>query len=136
MKRFITLSFENDAHQTSYRQYFLPTVLIKDYDVTIDRQNLFYQIVKNNLRTYDINRKIGAGQGGDCTIGCFLDYDYIKYNYKLIAISLSKQKALDADPKAMQKISFTGSVTGEGLSDTTMLFIIEAAKETLLDFSH
>ena len=136
MKRFIILSFENDAYQTSYRQYFLPTVLVTDYDVTIDRQNLFDQVVKNNLRTYDINRKIGTGQGGDYTIGCFLDYDYIKYNYKLIAISLSKQKALDADPKAMQKISFTGSVTGEGLSDTTMLSIIEAAKETVLDFSH
>ena len=53
----------------------------------------------------------------------------------MIAIDLSKQQALDADPKAMQQINFTGSLNqGEDVNDnTTMLFIIEEVKETILD---
>ena len=53
--------------------------------------------------------------------------------YKLIAIDLSKQQKLDADPKAMQQINFIGNLDrAEGV---TMFFIIEEAKETVLDFS-
>ena len=39
--------------------------------------------------------------------GCLLDYPYFKENYKLIAIDLSKQQALNADPRVIQKINFT-----------------------------
>ena len=49
------------------------------------------------------------------------------------AIDLSKQQELDADPKAMQHINFTGNLICEG--DTSMFFIIEEAKEIILDFS-
>ena len=47
------------------------------------------------------------GKGDDYTTGCLLDYPYFKKYYKLIAIDLSKQQTLDADPKAMQQINFT-----------------------------
>ena len=53
--------------------------------------------------------------------------------YKLIAIDLSKQRALDADPRAIQQISFTENLEREG--NITMFFIIEKAKETVLQFS-
>ena len=53
----------------------------------------------------------------------------------MIAIDLSKQQALDVDPKAMQQINFSGNLTGEGNANTTVFFIIEEAKETILDFS-
>ena len=49
----------------------------------------------------------------------------------MIAIDLSKQQAVDADPKAMQQINFTGNLEQQA----TMFFIIEEAKETVLDFS-
>ena len=39
-----------------------------------------------------------------------LDYDYIKYHYNLIAVDLSRQKELDADPKAIQQIEFVGQL--------------------------
>ena len=69
----------------------------------------------------------------DYTIGCLPDYNYFKEHYMLIAIDLSKQQKLDADPKAIQQINFTGNLTrGEG---ALMFFIIEEAKETVLDFS-
>ena len=50
----------------------------------------------------------------------------------MIAIDLSKQQELDADPKAMQQISFTGNLDWE--ASAIMLFIIEEVKETILDF--
>ena len=53
--------------------------------------------------------------------------------YKLIAIDLSKQRALDADPRAIQQISFTENLEREG--NITMFFIIENAKETVFQFS-
>ena len=53
----------------------------------------------------------------------------------MIAVDLSKQLALDADPKAIQQINFTGNLAREGSANTTMFFIIEEAKETVLDFS-
>ena len=55
----------------------------------------------------------------------------------MIAIDLSKQLALDSDPKAIQLIIFTGNLNwGQNVNDnTTMIFIIEEAKETILDFS-
>ena len=62
-----------------------------------------------------------------------LDYFYIKNYYRLIAIDLSKQEALDTDPKAIQKISFPGNWDQD--ENTTMSFIIEEAKVTILEFS-
>ena len=48
-------------------------------------------------------------------------------------MDLSKQQAPDANPKAIQQFNFTANVDVEG--NTTMFFIIEEAKETILDFS-
>ena len=53
-------------------------------------------------KTYKNIRKIATGQGDDYTTGCLLDYSYFKENYKMIAIDLSKQQVLDADPRAIQ----------------------------------
>ena len=50
----------------------------------------------------------------------------------MIAIDLSKQQAIDADPKTIQQINFTANLDWEG--STTKFFIIKEAKETILDF--
>ena len=52
------------------------------------------------IKTYENVRKIATGQGDDYATGCFLDYSCSKDQYKMIAIDLSKQQALDADPRA------------------------------------
>ena len=49
----------------------------------------------------------------DYTSGCSLDYLYLKNYYKMIAIYLSKQQALDTDPRAIQHISFTANYIKE-----------------------
>ena len=70
----------------------------------IDGRNFFDQPINNMTKTYKNIRKITAGQGDDYTTGCLLDYSYFKENYELIAIDLSKQQELDADPRAIQQI--------------------------------
>ena len=62
-----------------------------------------------------------------------LDYPYFKENYKMIAINLSKQQGLDADPRAIQQTDFTADVDTAG--NTAMFSIIAEAKEMVLDFS-
>ena len=57
-------------------------------------EEIFYQIVKKDLRTYDNIQKIGTGQGDDYTTVCLINYSYFEKYYKLIAIDLSKQKNL------------------------------------------
>ena len=74
----------------------------------IDGRNISDQIVKNNLRTYNNIRKITTGQADDYTTGFLLDDPYFKKCYELIVIDLSKQ--LNAYPKAIQQISFTGNL--------------------------
>ena len=105
---------------------------IKDYKIMINGENVFDQPIKNNKVTYE-NRKIATGQGDDYTTGCLLDYPYFKDTYKMIAIDLSKQHALDADPRANQQINFTANLDRAG--NTRIYFILEEAKETILDFS-
>ena len=62
------------------------------------------------MKQYDEIRKISTGQGDDCKTGCLLNLAYFEKKNKLIAADLSKQKALDADPKAIQQITFTREI--------------------------
>ena len=88
-------------------------------------EKLFDQLVRNDLITYDSIQKLAKGQGDDCATGSFLDYNCFKKYYKMIAINLSKQQALDVDPKAIQRINFT-----RNLENTAVIFfIIEEANE-------
>ena len=80
----------------------------------IDRKNLYDQSVKNNKATYENIRKLATLQGDDYTMGCLLDYIYFKNYFKLIAVDLSKQQALDDDPKAIQQINFTANLDRAG----------------------
>ena len=62
-----------------------------------------------------------------------LDSSYFNNYYKMIAIDLSKQQVLDANPRAIQQINFTANLDRAG--NTTMFFIIQEVKETVLGFS-
>ena len=133
VNRLFVLAFENDDNRTSFDLYYLPTVEIKDYNIMINGENFFDQIIKNNKATYENIRKIDLGQGDDYTTGCLLDYPYFADTYKMIAVDLSKQQALDADPRAIQLINFTANL--DRAENTRVYFILEEAKETILDFS-
>ena len=89
--------------------------------------------INNNFKTYGNIRKIATGRGDDYTTGCLLDYIYFSKYYKMIAVDLSKQKVVDADPKATQQINFTANLDRAG--NTRFYFILEEAKETVFEFS-
>ena len=99
----------------------------------IDEKNLFDRPVRNDKVTYENIRKIARGQGDDYTTGCLLDYTYFRKYHKMIAIDLSKQQALDADPRAIQQINFTTNLDRDG--NTRFYFILEEVKETVFEFS-
>ena len=134
VNRLFVLAFENDNDRTSDEQYYLLIVEIKDYNIMINGENFFDQPIKNNkVLELESIRKIAIGQGDDYTTGCLLDYPYFANTYKMIAVDLSKQQALDADPRAIQQINFTANLDRAG--NTRVYFILEEAKETILDFS-
>ena len=85
------------------------------------------------IKTYENIGKIATGQGDDYTTGCLLDYSYFKDYYKMIAVDSSKQQVLDGDPTAIKQINFTTNL--DRAENTTMFFIIEESKESVLDFS-
>ena len=64
-----------------------------------------------------------------------MDYAYFKDNYRLIAIDLSKQKALDADSRAIQQIVFQGVVGGENNTKIRLYTILEKSQEAILEFA-
>ena len=120
----------------SYQKYFLPRVKIENYNIEIYGKNFYDQPINESIKQYDEIRKISTGQGDDYTTGCLLDFAYFKNNYKLIAVDLSKQNALDADSRAVQQIIFTGK-TKATVANTrvTSYYILEQSKETKLEFA-
>ena len=125
VNRLFVLSFENKNDRTSHSIYYIPKVEIKDYNIMIDNKNFFDQPINSMNKTYENIRKIATGQGDYYTTGCLLDYSYFKNHYKMIAIDLSKQQALDADPRSIQQINFTANLESAG--KTGMFFLIEEA---------
>ena len=92
---------------------------------------MFYdQPINDQIKKNDEIRKIATGKGDDYTTGYLLDYQYFKDRYKLIAVDLSKQKELDADPRAIQQIGFDGKLE----TNSQVCTVLEKSKETVLEF--
>ena len=74
-------------------------------------------------------KKVMIGKGEDYTIRSFLDYNNFD-KHKLVAVDLSKQKELDADPRAIQQIEFKYMLG----TNSTIYWVLEKSKETILEF--
>ena len=120
----------NEPTQNGYRTYYLPRINITDYNVRIDGRNFYDQPINSLIRQYDEIRKIATGKGDNYATGCLLDYKYFTDFYKLVAIDLSKQKELDADPRAIHQIKFIFRVSANAF----VLAVLEKSKETVLEF--
>ena len=70
-------------------------------------------------------KKMATGQGDDYIIGCLLDYFQLQESYRITALYLSKQKATEADPKAIKQISFTRKLR----NNPAIFFIMDQGKE-------
>ena len=101
----LVLSFDNENDRTSFSNYYVPNVQIKDFNVVIDGKSLSDMSIKNGEGTYE--QVIEVGRNGDYTTCKLLDYEYFSKQYKLIAIDLSKQIELE-NPDLRQQINFIG----------------------------
>ena len=101
----------------------------------IDGKNFFDQPINSGLKTYENIRKIATvNEMITRLVVCYIILNsYFQDYYNMIAIGLSKQQVVDADPRSFQQINFTANLDRAG--NTTMFFTIEEAKETVLDFS-
>ena len=97
---------------------------MKDYNFIINGKIFLDQPVKNDIRIHEYTWKIATGQEHDYWSSGLLENNYFKKD-------LSKQRAVDTGPKAIQQTNFTGNL--ESISST--FFIIEEAKKLILNFS-
>ena len=124
----------DEAGIKNNKKCFLPRGEINNYNVLIHERNFYDQPVNDLIKQYDEVRKVSTGQDYDYTTGYLLDFVYFKNNYRLTAVDLSKQKALDADPRAIQQIVFKGVVGGDDNTKISLYTILEQSKETVLEF--
>ena len=143
VSRLFVLVYKNqDAASKRFKakRYYLPNGVIDNFNIIINGKNFYDQAIDSDLKQYEGIRKLTTGQGGDYTIGCLLDYEYIKSHYRLIAVDLSRQNELGADPKAIQLIEFVGQLKNvdginvDGTQKMFVLIILEKIKETRLKF--
>ena len=112
------------------RKYYLPRINLNKYSVTIDGRNFYDNPIESDIKKYRELKKVMIGKGEDYTTGSLLDYNYFKKHYKFVAVDLSKQKELDADPRAIQQIEFKYMLG----TNSTIYWVVEKSKETILEF--
>ena len=123
------LANQNANDRQSFSQFHLPKVLVKDFNVIIDKLAFFDLPIKTEEEAY---KKItDISRNNEYATGNLLDYDYFKKYYKLIAIDLNKQQVLQENEDLIQQINFIGK-----LEEAANVFIIIEKKEnTILAFS-
>ena len=126
------LGAANDTqfNRNSQQVYYLPRNDLNKYNVIIDGRNFYDNPIESDIEKYRELKKVIIGKGEDYTTGSLLDYDYFKKHYELVAVDLSKQKELDADPRAIQQIEFKYIL--ETIS--TIYWVLKKSKETILEF--
>ena len=130
---FVTAYNRVDGQPTrnGQRKYYLPRInLINKYNFIIDGRNFYDNPIESDIEKYRELKKVMIGKGEDYTTGSLLDYNYFDKHYKLVAVDLSKQKELDADPRAIQQIEFKYIL----VTNSTIYWVLEKSKETILEF--
>ena len=129
VNRLFVLAYQTADDRQSFSQFYLPRVMMKDYNVVIDKLTFFDLLIKTEEEAYE--KFIDISRNNEYRTGNLLDYDYFKKRYKLIAIDLSKQQELEENEYLIQQINFIGR-----LEQASNVFIIMEKKEnTILEFS-
>ena len=129
VNRLFVLAYQNVDDRQSFSQFYLPNVMVKDYNVIIDKLAFCDLPIKTEEEAYE--KIIDISRNNEYTTGNLLDYDYFKKYYKLIAIDLRKQQVLQENEDLIQQINFIGK-----LEEAANVFIIIEKKEnTILEFS-
>ena len=129
VNRLFVLTYQNADDRQSFSQFYLPKVMVKDYNVIIDKLAFFDLPVKTEEEAYE--KIIDISRNNEYTTGNLLDYDYFKKYYKLLAIDLSKQKVLQENKDLIEQINFIGRLT----EAANVFIIIEKKEHNILEFS-
>ena len=121
---------DNQATRDGQRKYYLPRIDLKKYNVITDGRNFYHNPIESDIEKYRELKKVMTGKGEDYITGSLLDYDYFNKHYELVAVDLSKQKELDADPRVIQQIEFIYMLE----TNSTIYWVLEKSKETILEF--
>ena len=113
----------------SFSRFYLPNVMVKDYNVFIDKLAFFDLPIKTEEEAYE--KIIDISRNNEYTTGNLLHYDYFKKCYKLIALDLSKQQVLQENEDLIQQINFIGKLE----QAANVFIIIEKKENTILEFS-
>ena len=120
---------DGQPNRDDHRKNYLPRIDLNKY-VIIDGRNFSDNPIESDIEKYRELKKVMTGKGEDYTTGSLLDFDYFKKHFKLVAVDLSKQKELDADPRATQQIEFKYMLE----TNSTIYWVLEKSKETILEF--
>ena len=112
------------------QKYYVPRIDLEKYNVIIDGRNFYDNPVESDIKKYRELKKVTIRKGEDYTTGSLLDFNYFDKHYKLIAVDLSKQKELDADPRAIKQIEFKYMLG----TNSTIYWVLEKSKKTILEF--
>ena len=129
VNRLFVLAYQAAANRQSFSQFYLSRVMVKDYNVIIDKLAFFDLPIKTEEEAYE--KFIDISKNDEYTTGNLLDYDYFKECYKLIAIDLSKQQVLQENEYLIQQINFVGRIE----EAANIFIIIEKKEQTILEFS-
>ena len=129
VNRLFVLAYHTADDRQSYSQFYLPKVMVKDYNVIIDKLAFFNLPIKTEEEAFE--KIIDISRNNEYTAGNLLDYDHFKKYYKLIAIDLSKQQVLQENEDLIQQINFIGRLENAA----NVFFIIEKKENTILEFS-
>ena len=127
--RLFALAYQNADDRQSFSEICLPKVMVKDFNVIIDKLAFFDLPIKTEEEAYE--KIIDISRNNEYTTGNLLEYDYFKKYYKLIAIDLSKQQVLQENEDLIQQINFIGRLTEAAY----VFIIIEKMERTILEFS-
>ena len=129
-RSFVTAYNRVDGQPTrnGQQKYYLPRISLNKYNVIIDGRNVYDNPIESDIEKYRELKKVMIGKGEDYTTGSLLDFNYFNKHYKLVAVDLSKQKELDADPRAIQQIEIKYMLE----INSTIYWVLEKSKETIL----
>ena len=129
VNRLFVLAYQTADDRQSFSQFYLPKVMVKDFNITIDKLAFFDLPIKTEEEVYE--KIIDISRNNEYATGNLLDYDYFKKYYKLIPIDLSKQQVLQENEGLIQQINFIGRLT----EAANVFIIIEKKENTILEFS-
>ena len=129
VNRLFALAYQIADDRQSFSQFYLPKVMVKDFNIIINKLAFFDLPIRTEEEAYE--KIIDISRNNEYTTGNLLDYDYFKKHYKLITIDLSKQQVLQENEDLIQQINFIGRLT----EAANVFIIIEKKEHTILEFS-